>query len=90
MWEHGSKQGFCYLWHEGEMGRGLSDIAKAICRWLEAKNAEGMKEVIFYSDAPASQNRNKYFVSTVIHFLTQAQGVTEITHKVSTFQSLNC
>ena len=90
MWEHGSKQGFCYLWHEGEMGRGSSDIATAVCRWLEAKNAEGMKEVIFYSDAPASQNWNKYFVSTVIHFLTQAQSVTEITHKVSSFQSLNC
>ena len=90
VWEHGSKQGICYLWHEGEMGRGSSDIATAVCRWLEAKDAEGMKEVIFYSDAPASQNRNKYFVSMVIHFLTRAQSITEIMHKVSTFQSLNC
>ena len=79
--------GLCYLWHEGEMGRGSSDIATAVCRWLEAKDAEGMKEVIFYSDAPASQNRNKYFVSPVLRFLTRAQSITVIRHKVSTFQS---
>ena len=55
------------------MGRGSSDIATAVCRWLEAKDAEGMKEVIFYSDAPASQNQNKYFVSLVLHFHTTFQ-----------------
>ena len=69
------------------MGRGLSDIATAVCRWLEAKDAEGMKEVIFYSDAPASQNRNKYFVSPVLRFLTRARSIIVIRHKVSTFQS---
>ena len=65
--------GLCYLWHEGEMGRGSSDIATAVCRWLEAKDAEGMKEVIFYSDASASQNQDKYVVSLVLHFLTREQ-----------------
>ena len=66
------------------MGRASPDIATAVCRWLELKDAAGVKEVVIYSDAPASQNRNQFFVTMILHFLTRSENLTEITHKVST------
>ena len=61
------------------MGRASPDIATAVCRWLELKDAAGVKEVVIYSDAPASQNRNQFFVTIILHSLTRSENLTEIT-----------
>ncbi|CAH1379272.1 unnamed protein product, partial [Tenebrio molitor] len=42
------KNGFCYMWHEGEAKRGANEIATCIFKYIE-KYCVG-KEIIFYSD----------------------------------------
>jgi hypothetical protein len=54
------KNGFCYMWHEGEAKRGANEIATCIFKYIE-KYCVG-KEIIFYSDNCSAQNKNKYLI----------------------------
>lgn len=51
----------CYMWHEGTAGRGSSDIASCISKYLQSQRPEIQKAVLF-SDMCSGQNRNQFFV----------------------------
>ena len=50
----------CYMWHEGQAGRGSCEIATCIFRFFRSMS-DAVKHVILYSDTCSGQNRNQNF-----------------------------
>ena len=68
------------------MGPTASDIATALCTFLEEVDRRGtVDQIVLYSDSPAGQNRNQFVSGMIIHFLSRAHNVKQITHKVSRY-----
>lgn len=57
-----SEDACCYVWHEGEGGKGAIEVTSCIFKYLEEKskavNNEDL-EITFYSDNCGAQNKNK-------------------------------
>jgi len=54
----GTKEGTCYMWHEGEGGLSANEFTSIICSFVEAFETEENDEVTFWSDGCTYQNRN--------------------------------
>ena len=63
MFEHHSKQGYCYVWDQTVAAKAAIEVASCLFKFIEAKVADGIKEFIFYSDNCWSQNKNKFVFS---------------------------
>ena len=50
----------CFMWHEGAAGRGSSEIATCMHRYLKSL-PDQVKRVIFISDTCSGQKRNQFF-----------------------------
>ena len=50
IYDIGTKDGHCFLSHEGTTNRGSNEIASYLFSFLEAKDKEGVKEVVMFSD----------------------------------------
>ena len=84
VWDLATKQAHCYLWHEGQIGRGASDIALAVVTHLEMlEQTTDTETVLMFSDSAGSQNRNRIMSAALIHFLTRSAKIKTIIHKVS-------
>ena len=56
-----SNQGFMNLWHEGEGGRGASEIASCIFNLVNnVENFQCRENLVIWSDNCCGQNKNKY------------------------------
>lgn len=57
---------FCYVWHEGEGGKGVTEVGSCILQYLEKIankiNHEDL-EVVLYSDNCGGQQKKQVFVS---------------------------
>jgi len=58
----------CYMWHEGTAGRGSSDIASCMLKYLTDLPKETSRVVLF-SDTCSGQNRNQFFCSMIVYAL---------------------
>lgn len=65
----GSLEGHCYIWHEGEGNRGANEIGTCLYNFLKlcAQNIP----VVLYSDNCCGQNKNKYIASMLLYAVTQ-------------------
>ena len=59
----------CYMWHEGTAGRGSSDIASCILKYLQSQKPE-VEKVVLFSDTCSGQNRNQFFCAMVVYALS--------------------
>ena len=59
----------CFMWHEGTAGRGNSNIAYWVLKFL-TKLPAGTKRVDLFSDTCSGQNRNKFFCAMILYFFT--------------------
>ncbi|GFR83072.1 DNA repair protein rhp54 [Elysia marginata] len=73
-------QGHCYIWNEAECNRGANDIASFMWRWLQDKEKQNVKRVIFYSDTRGGQNRNQIIITALVVFLAKSN-MTSIEQK---------
>jgi len=69
----------CYMWHEGTAGRGSSDIASCMLKFLEDQ-PETTKKVVLFSDTCGGQNRNKFFCTMVLYALHNSANITQVDH----------
>ena len=62
----------CYMWHEGDAGRGSCEIATCIADFLKTL-PDSTKRVILYSDTCSGQNRNQFFSTMCLDVLKDVQ-----------------
>ena len=72
-----SKIGRCYMWHEGQAGRGANEVGSCLLLFL---NQCENQNVVFYSDNCMGQNKNKYVASVYLYAVQHFQILT-IRHK---------
>ncbi|KAJ8949696.1 hypothetical protein NQ314_008159 [Rhamnusium bicolor] len=67
----GTKDCYCYMWHECIANRGSSEIGSCLLLFItnQIKN-NGVKEFSFYSDNCVGQNRNR-FIFALYNYLSQ-------------------
>lgn len=71
----GTNDGTCYMWHEGLARRGCSEVGSCLIIFIEDHLKKGIKEFSFYSDNCSGQNRNKFLFS-LYNYLAQKHQIT--------------
>ena len=79
VYELESHKAICYMWHEGEGGRGSNNMATCIYKYLESL-PPNISHVIMYSDTCGGQNRNQNF-AVMCCVATQKLPIETIDHK---------
>ena len=85
MFDLTSKEGYCYVWHEGEGGLDSDEFASLIVSHLRSL-PNSVECVILWSDGCAYQNRNAQLASAIRYFLqsNEKPNLTEIHQKYLT------
>nr|CAH7748643.1 unnamed protein product [Callosobruchus chinensis] len=60
-----TKDGYCYLWHEGHGGLTANTFASILYHCFRKHVSEGVDKVILYSDGCTAQNRNAILSSSL-------------------------
>lgn len=83
IYELGSKDVNCYVWHEGEGARGVNEIGSCVLSYLRnlQDKIKDDFDVIFYSDNCCGQQKNKYMIAMYIYAVTYLENLNSITHK---------
>jgi len=63
-----SKDGFCYLWHEGEGGLDSDEFASIVTHFLRSL-PDNVQSVVLWSDGCTYQNRNAMLSSAILRFI---------------------
>lgn len=79
----GNNSSDCFVWHEGEGGRGVNEIGSCVLMYLKRLNDEaaGDFDVVFYTDNCCGQQKNKYMVATYQYAVKIYSKLRSITHK---------
>lgn len=79
LYDLGSRQAVCNVWHEGVAARGSNEIGSCVFDYLKCSSERGVKCVKLYSDSCGGQNRNKYFLTMIWYSLNKFE-FQEIEH----------
>ncbi|CAG9772078.1 unnamed protein product [Ceutorhynchus assimilis] len=77
------QQAFCYMWHEAVAARGANQIASCLFKHLRLIPAS-IKEITFYSDTCAGQNKNCFVSIMFMLALQEFPNIEKINHKFLT------
>ena len=80
VYDLGTKDGFCYVWHEGMASRGSCEIATCVFMYLKHLALRRVKDVVLYSDSCGGQNQNRYFLN-ILWYSLKMLNFRSITHK---------
>lgn len=73
----------CFVWHEGQGHRGVTEIGTCVLKFIENKiqnmNAED-KEFVFFSDNCCGQQKNKIMIALYLYAVNKYK-LKSITHK---------
>lgn len=69
------RKAFCYMWHEGEAGRGANEISSCLFAHIMQIPA-GVKHLTLASDSCSGQNRNS-IISSMLHTALQVHPTIE-------------
>ena len=81
IFELDSKQGHCYMWHEGVAARGANEIGSCLYKFLNEQSQNGIEKVTLYSDCCAGQNRNRFIPLMFMHVVHNSDSLNSITHR---------
>ena len=70
----------CYLWDECNGNRGANEIGSCVLSYIESVNDTDCKDIIFWSDNCAGQNKNKFMIALYL-YAVQKYNIDTITHK---------
>lgn len=73
----------CFVWHEGQGQRGVTEIGSCILKYLEKKSQlvdSNDLKMVFYSDNCCGQQKNKYMIALYIYAVNKFK-MNSITHK---------
>lgn len=74
-------KGYCYVWLEGEAGRGAQEIGSCLRLHCSKYLEKDFKEVILWSDSCGGQNRNIKITLMAKAIMQSHPSVEKITHK---------
>lgn len=77
IYESGTRNGYCYLWHESEAKRGCNEVCTVVFKYLKMIDEKGeYSSIALYCDSCCGQNKNRamltmlsYFVSNVAMYI---------------------
>ncbi|CAH1646166.1 unnamed protein product [Spodoptera littoralis] len=72
-------KGFCYVWVEGEAGRGAQEVASCLLRFIQNELRENTEHLILWSDSCGGQNRNikiTLMLKTALHSHTTLKTIS--------------
>lgn len=72
MFDLASKEGYCYVWHEGEGGLESDEFASLIVAHLRTL-PDTFESVILWSDGCTYQNRNAQLSSAIMSFMQSGE-----------------
>lgn len=61
-----TKEGICFMWHEGQGGRGSCEIASCLLNYFESL-PDDVKEIRCFSDRCGGQNLNQFVAGMCMH-----------------------
>ncbi|CAH1110705.1 unnamed protein product [Psylliodes chrysocephalus] len=73
----------CFVWHEGEGGKGVTEVGTCILFYLEYKAEKCQSddlEITLYSDNCAAQQKNRFLIAALI-YAVQKYKIKQITQK---------
>lgn len=73
-----SKDCECYLWHEGLIKRGASEISSCIFRYLEELDKRQVEEIFLFCDGCSGQNKNSGTAIMLLHFVNISKYVSRV------------
>ena len=79
VFELASKDGFCFLSHEGQTGRGSCEIASFLYQYLLHVDEQGCEILELYSDGCVGQNKNSILPSMIMYFVERSHSVKQVT-----------
>lgn len=74
-----SRDGYCFLAHEGQTRRGSCEIASHLNTFLQKMDNLGFKEVSLFSDGCCGQNKNSINPTMMLDFVQQSKSIRSIT-----------
>lgn len=74
----------CFVWDESQGHRGVNELGTCVLKYLREinqNNSNANREVIFYSDNCAGQQKNKFMVALYLYAVRKFENIKSITHK---------
>lgn len=81
--ELGTKNTTCFVWHEGEGGRGANEIGSCVFMYLKSLHDKATEDfdIVFYSDNCCGQQKNKFMLAMYQYAINEFPKIKSITHK---------
>ena len=70
----------CFLWDESNGHRGVNELGTCVLQYIKSITESGKKDIIFYSDNCAGQQKNKFMLALYLYAVKELD-VNSITHK---------
>lgn len=70
----------CYVWDESNGHRGVNELGSCVLDYIRKVCETGKKDIIFYSDNCAGQQKNKYMLALYLYAINNLD-LDSITHK---------
>lgn len=70
----------CYVWDECNGNRGANEIGSCVLHYIENLTNTPCKDIIFWSDNCAGQNKNKFMIALYL-YAVQKYNLDSIAHK---------
>lgn len=65
----GTKEGTCFISHEGQTRRGACAVASNLHKFLVEQDSRGVKEVEFFSDGCIGQNKKSVLPGMMLSYV---------------------
>ncbi|CAF4819823.1 unnamed protein product [Pieris macdunnoughi] len=75
----GSRQGYCFSWHQQTAKRGANEISSCVFKFIEDTVGEGVKDYRFWSDNCGGQNRNR--IVFLMYMIASSKFSIDISHR---------
>src|SRR5207249_906013 len=79
VYELGNGNGHCFMWHGALAKRGGNDIATCVLKFALECASKGVKELRFFSDQCAGQNKN-YFIAYMYYLVVTTTTINTVAH----------
>ncbi len=77
IYEHDSKDGYCFLWDETEGKRGAAEISSILLKYLQ-NLPKNVNHITSFSDTCAGQNRNRFITATMMYAVQTLNNINTI------------
>nr|CAH7712759.1 unnamed protein product [Callosobruchus chinensis] len=74
----GTKDCYCYTWHEGISKRGANEISTCVYKFLLQCDTQGVKTVSLFADGCPAQNKNSVMAAMLLHLINNSSNISEI------------